>query len=406
MNVKKILFVLVIIIGMGALGAYPLMNQKESNVSNLEKRELSYSKPLTISNWIAKEFQTSIENTVTDNFWRRSQLVQHYNKLNANISIVGNKIMSACLEKYLGQRIILRNINDKVSYMNEISYLVYNPLVYDEEIEKEIGKNLEKIKCLDYVNKGTSFFVYIPLVSNQNIMVDISGVSERYLNLFVESKIPVKSLQVGDVEDLKKTYFGTDHHWSHIGAYQGYTDIIKLLFGGKEKEKVPISEEILEDVNFYGSFSRSIAHTIDMKGDSISKYVFDLPDYKLYINGILTEEYGHYSDYINGDIDGDKDFDHYNWLYQAREAEIMFVTNQENLENILVIADSMSNPIRDVLASHFNRTLFINLDRYQGMYGEFEIQEYIDKYKIDKVLVMLTLDNYFPEGDMKYFNVE
>ena len=78
----------------------------------------------------------------------------------------------------------------------------------------------------------------------------------------------------------------------------------------------------------------------------------------------------------------------------------MFDTNRNHLENILIISDSMSNPIRDVIASHFNKSIFINLDMYNSEIGEFNIDDYISEYKVKKVLIMDILSNYFPSGEM------
>ncbi len=131
-----------------------------------------------------------------------------------------------------------------------------------------------------------------------------------------------------------------------------------------------------------------------------------MPEYDLLVNGEEMEEYGHFSEYIKDNIDNSKDFDHYNWLYESRKGEIIFDTHRDDKNNILIISDSMSNAIRDVLASHFNKSIFINLDTYQRKYGDFIIENYLAKNKIDKVLFMNTLDNYKSDGEMKYLIVK
>jgi hypothetical protein len=385
---------------------YALIKQGKSNISYLEKRELSYIKPLTTKEWFSKEFQASVDSSIIDNFFKRNDCLKYYNKINMKLNIIGNKSTSVFFKKYLDKMIILQNINEKVSYIDEISYLVRNPYIYDKDIGLGIINNINKIKILSNKKDDVKFYIYLPLMANENDIFDISNLNTSYLRLFDSLSIPFKNLEVNNIHDLEKVYFSTDHHWSHIGSYQGYTDIINLLFKGAEKAKFPVSEKEFIDVRFFGSHSRAIAHSVKTRGDSISKYIFDLPEYDLYVDGVLTETYGHYEDYVKGNVDNSKDFDHYGWMYQNRKGKIIFDTKQENLENMLVISDSMSNSLRDVLASHFDKTIFINLDEYQRTYGEFIIEEYIDKYEIDKVLVMVVLGNYFPEGELKYLNVK
>lgn len=402
MKIKRMIFVILFFFILIILGGYALITQEKSNISFLEKRELSYIKPLSINNWLSKEFQESVDSSISDNFLERNNWLKYYNKTNMELNTIGNKILLILFNGKLDQRYSIQKVNERISYIKEISYLIRNPYTFDETFENAIKNNIKKINSLADKYKGVRFYIYIPTMANETNIFDTDVQRYNYMDIFHEATVPVKKLEIHNIYEFKKMYFKTDHHWSHIGSYQGYTDILGLLFDGHENPRIPIKEVKFDSVNFYGSHSRAIAHSIELEGDSISKYIFDLPEYKLYINGELTEEYGHYNDYVKGDIDNTKDFDHYNWMYQRREAEIIFVTNQEERDNILVISDSYSNAIRDTLASHFNKSIFINLDQYQRTYGIFEIEEYLNKYNVDKVLVMVVLTNYFPDGELKY----
>ena len=66
----------------------------------------------------------------------------------------------------------------------------------------------------------------------------------------------------------------------------------------------------------------------------------------------------------------------------------------------------MSNPIRDVIAAHFNKSVFINLDCHTTEIGPFDIDKYIEQYEINKILFMVVLENYFPNGEMQHFKVK
>ncbi len=406
MSARRILFLIIIFSSMFFLGGYSVIKQNETSISYLENRELNYIKSLTVNNWLGKEFQSSVDNAIIDNFWKRNDWLKYYNKLNMNLNILGNKTMSLLFSKHLINIVDLQSINDSISFINDISYLIRKPYIYNENLEQAIKNNIHKIELLSERYQNVEFYIYLPLMVNENDMFWNTEKDKSYLRLFDSINLPFEKFEVNSIYDIKKLYFSTDHHWSHLGSYQGYKEIIDLLFEGQEKAMIPIYEKEFNNVNFFGSHSRAIAHSVDIRGDTISKFIFELPNYKFFVDGEQMTEYGHYSDYANGKIDNRKDFDHYNWMYQGRKGIITFDTGQANLENILVISDSMSNPIRDVLASHFNKSIFINLDEYQRIYGDFKIEEYINDYNIDKVLVMVVLGNYFDEGELKLLHFE
>ena len=91
-------------------------------------------------------------------------------------------------------------------------------------------------------------------------------------------------LRVEMIDDFQQMYFKTDHHWNHIGAYKGYVDIINLLFEGKEQPYIPIGKSF-RNVNFYGSHQKNCLFN-EVEADNIGKYLFKLPEYKMYINGL------------------------------------------------------------------------------------------------------------------------
>ncbi len=406
MKIRRILFILVISIITIFLSGYALLKQKDENISYIENRRLTSIRGLSIDSWLNKDFQVSVENALADNIYKRNEWLKLYNRLNMKFVEVGSKAVNIVLKKGEDESISISPINDKISLIKDTGYLVRNPMVYDDEIAKEISYNFGKIVLLSDKYENIDFYIYIPLMANENEIFEVNSSDKSYFEIFQNSDIPLDFLKINNIYDLKSMYFSTDHHWSHRGAYQGYIDIISLLFDGKEKAKVPVKEEEIKEVKFYGSHSRSIAHSLDFGGDNISKYIFELPEYEFFVDGEKMEEYGGLSEYLNGTLENSKDIDYYEWLYQSRKGEIIFDTHNDDRSNILIISDSMSNAIRDVIASHFNKSIFINLDMYQRTYGNFAIENYLNKYEIDKVLFMNVLSNYTVVGEMKNLIVE
>jgi hypothetical protein len=70
----------------------------------------------------------------------------------------------------------------------------------------------------------------------------------------------------------------------------------------------------------------------------------------------------------------------------------------------LIFADSFSNINRDVIASHFNKTIFISPALFKEKYGDFTtevFEKYIADNQINKVLFMSSLISYYDIGDIK-----
>lgn len=395
--------VITFILCLALIGTYILIIKDKPEVSQLENRRLSQVRKLTINSWLTKEFQESVEITIADHYVGRSKWIKYYNKFEMDLNDLGSKLITTLYnENSIRQGVQAVNSNISVVLIEDSQYLIRSLYTYDQIVEKVINHNIDIVNNLNKKYAEVDFYVYIPVMAHETNIVDTDKTAEMYLNLFQKLDIPYKQLDVRNTLDFQEIYYKTDHHWNHEGAYNGYLDIISILFNGEEKANSPIGKDCYNDISFYGSHSRRIAHSLEIEADRLCKYRFDLPEYKIHIDGSTVAEYGNLIKYINGDIDKTKGFDHYNFLYQSRRAEIIFETDREDYENILIISDSMSNPIRDIIAMHFNKSVFINLDMYQTYKGEFDIKQYIEDYKVNKVLIMVALGNYFPEGELKY----
>lgn len=407
MKKRNICFTILFVLSITFVGSYILPFKDKPKISQFEKRKLANIERITINSWISRRFQNSVENTITDHYIGRNLLLKQYNKLEMSLNYISDKAMSILLSKDKNKQILIQKLNDKVNLVtiNGEKYLIRPSYIYDESVEKGIIDNINKINYLSKKNKDVNFFVYLPTMPHYSNLFDIESCGKKYLDLFNKLEVPHSQLKVNTIADFQNMFFRTDHHWNHVGAYQGYIDIISLLFNGKESPHTPNAEKTIDDVAFYGSLSSQIAHSVDFGGDKLCKYIFQLPQYDLYINGKIVKEYGNYSKYVIGEIDRNVGFDHYNYLYQSRQGEILFDTHRDNHDNILIISDSYSNPIRDIIASHFNKSVFINLDTYKSDIGKFNLDQYIDKYEINKVLFMVVLDNYFPNGELRYLDI-
>ena len=89
--------------------------------------------------------------------------------------------------------------------------------------------------------------------------------------------------------------------------------------------------------------------------------------------------------------------DHYRELYGADFGEIVYDYKNDK-ENLLIIANSYSNSINGLIASHFNKTYIVDPRHYKN----FNYQSYITNNNIDKVLVIGNI-SLFDDESIKEF---
>ncbi len=195
----------------------------------------------------------------------------------------------------------------------------------------------------------------------------------------------------GDYDGFCRQFYQTDHHWNHIGADQGYREIVALLLGAEEKTLAP-GKEWTFDAVFNGSYARQTK--VLCADETFKAYSYPLPGMKLTLNG-KKGQYGHQSLYERGRYPTDEMRNHYAYFYGGDYGEIRIDNGEGHGGNLLIIADSYSNPVNLPLASHFDQTYIIDLRYYEKDIGEpFDLPSYIESRAIDKLLLM---------GDIAFF---
>lgn len=285
-----------------------------------------------------------------------------YTKLNKKI----------CQDNYV-------NIKDDVYIYNCDSRLFRFEGVTDEDAEK-IQNNIKKMKDkLD--GKVELYFYYI----NSSYSFDFRTNKSYYdFDKFFKGT-NYDSFNFKDYEEFSKCFYKTDHHWNYYGSYIGYKDMIRLLLG--EEEKVMVPEKLVDfNVPFNGSSART-TKILDFS-DDFKAYKFNFPAHEEFLDRKIGT-YGLYEDYFNGNILNAPLETHYSKFYGDDNAEIIYDYNDKEKENLLIVANSFSNSVNSLIASHFNKTYVVDLRHYYDVFGEkFDYDDYIEKNDIDKVLIL------------------
>ena len=127
--------------------------------------------------------------------------------------------------------------------------------------------------------------------------------------------------------------------------------------------------------------------------DSLEEFTFyeyDLPEHDTTING-KPDTYNHYENYKKHNYEYDKMDNYYAYVYGDDYAEVVFNYHQPGKDNLLIISNSYSNAINELIAQYFNKTYVIDLRHYKEDYEkDFEISSYLKEKNIDKTLVLLS----------------
>lgn len=368
-----------------------LMPQKD--VSVMEKRNLTTNSDIAPESLISGNFISDTESVLKDQFFLRDTITQQYYRF----KILLNRPFTGGSRETLTD-VTYTFLDDDVIEIND-GYLMNNVLIYDEEKAKLASGHGYNINAMDKQYPGVKTYVYFPTRIEEILDVgyDLNYGLNYRRNFIIElnENITYDSLKINSIIDYQHYYFKSDNHWNAKGAYTGYNDIINMIKKDfKIDEPRRINKEITYDYEFHGNISSQIGQLGE--SDHISDYELEgVGEYKLYVNGEpfnLNEVKEKYRLYGNN-----TQYSDYDYYFGDNYYERVFYFNQNDKPNILIFGDSFMNAIQEWVASHFNKTVLIDL---RAKDDSFSLDNYIEKYDIDIILVMLPYKDLYFNGNM------
>lgn len=353
-----------------------ITNNYVSRFSYIENRKYSEFKELKTFNlkkiFTSNNIQEDFEQSLSDIFVL-SEMIRYFFKSELSIIKYDKLPKKLCKNNYI-------RVNNEYGVYNCDDRLVFTP--YSKE--KNYSQFQKNLKKYDSINRNVNtYYYYIPtsylkdFTTNKNVINIEKEMKKTFKNPYTYS-----SLKVDNYSDYKNNFFKTDHHWNYKGSYQGYKDIIKMIYGDEEV-KQPISEVEFKNSNFYGTLSTGSG--VRSFKEPFSVYKFDLGKNDIKIFG----SYGVVDPiiYKQSSLFTNPFLYHYYYYYGDDYSIVTYDFHNEDKENILIISNSFIKANRELIASHFNKTHVINLNSYIGDYGKtFNIKEYVTKNNITKVL--------------------
>ena len=187
-------------------------------------------------------------------------------------------------------------------------------------------------------------------------------------------------------------FYRTDHHWTSLGAYYGYTGLASAL----GYTPVPLTDytPTVRSTEFYGTvFSSSgvrwvkpdtittyvpddgitvVSHTYDNSGNPVEE------QRALYVESFLSVK-DKYSMFLGGN----------------QSLGVVANTNNPDGPKLLIIRDSYADSLVPFLTAHYSEIHLID-----PRYYHLSVKDYVEQNGIDQALVLYSVPNFVTDGNM------
>ena len=211
--------------------------------------------------------------------------------------------------------------------------------------------------------------------SDQGAIVDYihSGISEDV--------VAVKIFDTLVEHNDEYLYFRTDHHWTALGGYYCYREIIESL--GMEPRPLEDFEE-WDQGEFRGSNYAKCNQSNKLRLDNV--YAYNPPgDIKMIINN----EDGRFSWPVLTDMSKSAKNSKY-MTFLAGDHALCEITNNDlpDAPNCVIVKDSYGNCVAPFFTQNFHNVSVLDFRQYKAM----TLQGFVDVYDIDYVIILGRVD--------------
>lgn len=372
MKEKKLPMLFIVVLG--ALSISNILIPSKS-FSSKENRYLQQIPKLTYDNVVSNKFSAEFELYASDQFiWRDKW--------------IGLKTLS--------ERAILKQDNGRV-YFGKNGYLFdiqtkLNKDQFDLNI-KNINRFVEnlKVSSKDIVIKALMVPTKTEVLKDM-LPLSASVLDESLLLNDIEKVLSNKINIISLIDKLKfhnneSIYYKTDHHWTTLGAYYGYQQLL-------EKDAYPINDFLIEDVSedFLGTSYRKSNFYLNVP-DTIERFNFkNEPQLKITINekDVVTSLY--MENYLNKT-------DKYSYFMGGDHAIVEINTSVKNNKSVLILKDSFANSMIPFLVNHYENIYVVDTRYYNG-----SIINLIEKYLVNEVLMIYNIQTFVNETTLSKLN--
>lgn len=208
----------------------------------------------------------------------------------------------------------------------------------------------------------------------------------------LDPSVKTDALLINSFTDYYNKFYITDHHWNHEGFNEAYLDIVRM-FNENYSDIVPFELEgkyVFEDVEFHGSLSRT--HADYTTSDLFGLYYYNMPQHSVITDRAIS--YGAKSslskkikEYSEGKFNTASGYYHYTDFF--RVCKEITLDEGNTGRNLLLIGDSYSLPLLEIVGCYFDNTYVRYEDRgWNNFPEELLYEDFIKENNITDVLVI------------------
>lgn len=361
--------------------------EEKDEMSYVENRLLETFPKFSLDHFLDASYQDKIELALVDQLFLSETMKWRFNQMKNRLT----GFMYTGAMRFVDDvepTYTIRPLNNGVRVIKETGHLIVAHKLLEEEIPL-FEKRVDNLTYFVDRHPDIDFYVYYIESSVDANLTEGVFTHELYnfLSKIMHERVSMHGFKLTDYDTFFHHFFKTDHHMNPYGQKKVYQDVIGLLLG-EDEPILPFEIKVREDMVFYGFRARSADYyTIH---DPFSYFLVDWGErtFLTQING-SEETYGRRNGYGNVEPSSQEIFGYYEHANGPDRGWVMYDYKQRDRSNLLVFVDSYSNPINDVIASHFNQTHFIDMRHYEREMGKaFDFDTFVQEHEVDQVLLM------------------
>lgn len=420
------------------LGLVNIFNPNKPTVSNLENRALKTMPQLSLTNLVKGSYQRDFEEYYSDTFISRDNLVKISKDINKIMAFLGPNIsIVTAVEDVQLPPNIPEDDKETVSPMptgSEAHEDIENSAPTGDntetatptptpEPEKDYGDgpnvgywmvvdgkavqlfkfNKESFeyyaqvlnKYSEKLGDGVKIYSMIPPTNGEFMQLKkYKGITDSQNDAlgFLKSKLDnsISSVDVFDALNKHKDeyiYFRTDHHWTALGAYYGYSEFMS------SKGDIPLSLDQFEEIDlgdFLGSsYTKTLDKSLEENPDNIVAYKpLNNHEFTIYKGNEGTK-----ADIIDLKYADDISKKYLTFISSGGATWSRVKTGNKNGKKVLVVKDSFGNMLVPFLVPHYEEIYVVDSRFYSINLTEKNIVEFVKDNQINEVLFCIYMED-------------
>ena len=341
--------------------------------SEMENRNLEQMPKLSVDSLLSGQFMKDFETYTTDQFVGRDAWIG----------------LKSSTERVLGKQ-----ENNNVYFCDEDTLITR----FDQPDAAKVSENL------NYVNtfvENVDIPVTFSLIPTQACIwadrLPAGAPNASQTDLLDQAKAAVPGATWADLysslwehkgEDI---FYRTDHHWTSLGAYYGYTALAEAL--GYTPVPLDTYTETVRSTEFYGTvFSSSGVRWVSP--DTITTYV---PDTGITVTSYTYDSAGNPVEVPRSLYDTSflSVKDKYSMFLGGNQSLGVVKTPNADKPKLLILRDSYADSLVPFLTPHFSEIHLIDLRYYK-----LSLSDYIQQNGIDQALVLYSVPNFVTDSNL------